>query len=79
MGKVKIEIYCYLSADMTKVLQKCLLGGPLPNIYLLSKPLHLIGCHDNQKAQFAKNIQKSTPQKLYCYVKINKIPWNKGE
>ena len=66
MAKVIIEIYCYLIADiLTKVLQKCLLSGPLPNIYFLSKPLNLIGCHGNQKAQFAKNIQKSTPQKLH--------------
>ena len=32
---------------------------------LLSKPLNLIDCHDNQKGKFAKNVQKSTPQKLY--------------
>ena len=38
--------------------------GPLPNIYLLSKPLNLIGYHGNQKAELAKNIQNST-QKLY--------------
>ena len=40
------------------------MSGPLPNIYVLSKPLNLIGCHGNQKAEFAKIIQKST-QKLY--------------
>ena len=43
---------------------KCLMSGPLPNIYFLSKPLNSIGCHGNQKAEFAKNIQNST-QKLY--------------
>ena len=37
--------------------------GPLQNIYFLSKPLDLIGWHGNQKAEFAKNIEKST-QKL---------------
>ena len=53
MGKMKIGIYCYFIADiLTKV----------SNIYFLSKPLNLIG---NQKAKFAENIQKSTPQKLY--------------
>ena len=34
------------------------LSGPLPNAYILSKPLNLIGCHGNQKAQFVKNIKK---------------------
>ena len=44
MGKVKIGIYCYLTADiLTKVFQKYLLNGPLPNIYFLSKLLNLIG------------------------------------
>ena len=33
------------------------------NIYLLSKPLNFIGCHGNQRAEFAKNIQKLNPQK----------------
>ena len=58
MGKMKIGIYCYFIADilMTKVFETCLLSGTLPNIYFLSKPLNLIGFHDNQKAQFAKNI-----------------------
>ena len=45
--------------------KKYLLSGPVPNIYFLSKPFNLIGCHGNQKAKFAKNIKKSTPQKLY--------------
>ena len=45
---------------LMKIFQKCLLSGPLPNIYLLSKPVNLIGCHGNQKAEFAKNIKKST-------------------
>ena len=66
MGKMKIGIYCYFIADiLTKDFMKCLMSGSLPNIYFLSKPLNLIGCHGNQKAEFAKNIQKSTPQKLY--------------
>ena len=34
MGKVKIGIYCYFIADiLTKVFQKCLLNGPLPNYF----------------------------------------------
>ena len=36
------------------------MSGPLPNLYILSKPLNLIGCHGNQKADFVKNIQEST-------------------
>ena len=44
---------------------KSLLSGPLPNIYFLSKLLSLICFHVNQKATFAKDVKKSTPQKLY--------------
>ena len=66
MGKMQIGIYCYFIADiLAKVFEKCLLSGPLPNVYVLSKPLNLIGCHGNQKAKFATNIQKSTPEMLY--------------
>ena len=33
MGKLKIGLYCYLTADiLTKVLQKCSLSSPLSNI-----------------------------------------------
>ena len=39
------------------------MSGPLPNIYFLSKPHSLIGCHGNQKAEFAKNIHSSTQTK----------------
>ena len=64
MGKVKIEIYCFLIADiLTKVLQKCLLSGPHRNMYFLSKPLNLIDSHGNLKAKFIKHIQKSTGDK----------------
>ena len=50
MGKVEIGIYCYLTADiLTKVLQKCSLSSPLPTIWILSKPLNLIGYHGNAK------------------------------
>ena len=57
--KMKIGIYCNFIADiLKKVFWKCLLSSPVPNIYFLSKLLYLIGCHGNQKAQFAKNIKK---------------------
>ena len=55
LGKMKIGIYCYLTADiLTNVLQKCFLSGPPLNISFLSKPLNLIGCHGNQKAKFER-------------------------
>ena len=45
---------------------ECLLNGPLPNIYTFCPNLSiLIGCHGNQNAKFANNIQNSTNQKLY--------------
>ena len=54
MGKMELGIYCYLIADiLTKLLQKCSLTDPLPNILFLLKTLNLIGYHDNQKAKFA--------------------------
>ena len=66
MGKMKIGMYCCFIADiLMKAFKKCLLSGPLPNIYFLSNLLNLIGCHGNQKDNLQKNIQKSTPQKLY--------------
>ena len=44
-----------VTADiLTKVLQKCSLSSPLPIIWILSKPLNLIGCHDNRNTKFAK-------------------------
>ena len=60
MGKVKIGLYCYLTADiLTRALQKCSLSSPLPNILFLSKSLNLIGCYGNRKAEFAKKIFKN--------------------
>ena len=59
MGKVKIGLYFYLNADiLTKVFQKCSLSSPLPNIWVLSKPLNLIGCNANRNAKFAKKYSK---------------------
>ena len=59
MGKVKICIDCYLTADiLTKVSQKCCLSSPLTNVSVLSKPLNLIGCHGNRKAKFMKQYIK---------------------
>ena len=66
MGEMKIGIYCCLIADIfTKVFLEMFVEWSSTNMYFLSKPLNLIGCHGNQKAKFVKNIQKSTPQKLY--------------
>ena len=60
MGKDRIGIYCYLTADiLTNFLQKCSLRIPLPTIWILSKPLNLIGCHGNRKAKRAKKICKN--------------------
>ena len=58
MGKLKIEIYCYLIADiLTKVLQKCSWSSPLQTI--LSKSLILIGCHGNRNVKFSKKLFKN--------------------
>ena len=52
MGKVKIEIHCYVIADiLTKLLQKCLLNGPPSFVF---KPPNFIGCHGNQKVKILK-------------------------
>ena len=60
MGKVEIGIYSCLTADiLTKVSQTCSLSSPLQNIWILSKPRNLIGCHGNWKAKFAKKIFKN--------------------
>ena len=33
VGKVKVDLYFYLTADiLTKIIQKCSLSSPLPNI-----------------------------------------------
>ena len=61
-----VGLDCYLTADiLTKVLQRCSLSSLLPNIWILSKPLDLIGCHGYRKDKFAKNYlkKKSFPQK----------------
>ena len=38
--------------------QKCFLSSPLWFIWILSKLLNLIGCHDNIKGKFLKNYSK---------------------
>ena len=60
-GKVRIGIYCYFTADiLIKVLQKCSLFSPLPNVSFWSEHLNLIGCQINQKVKFTKkNILKN--------------------
>ena len=56
----KVGLYFYSTADiLTKVFQKCSLSSPLPNIWILSKPLNLIGCHGNRKDKFTKKILKN--------------------
>ena len=69
MGKVKIEIYWYLIADiLTKVLQKCLLSGPA---YHFSPNLSIwLVATATERFNLRKNINKSTPQKL---------SWDKAE
>ena len=43
MANMKVGLHFYLTAAvLTKVLQKCSLSSPLPNIRILSKPLNLI-------------------------------------
>ena len=43
MGKVKIGLNCYLTADiLTTVLQKCSMSSFLPNISFLSTSLNLV-------------------------------------
>ena len=55
MAKVAKRPYCYLTADiLTKVLQKCSLSSPIPNISFLSNPLNLIGCHATEKLNLQK-------------------------
>ena len=46
---MKIGLYCYHTADiLTKVLQKCSLSCPLPNIsFIFITPSHLILCLHN--------------------------------
>ena len=67
MGKVKIGIYCYLTAVMLiKDLQKC------------TKPTNvvrnaeLIGCHGNRNSKFAKTIKKQNNNKQTKKQKQNK-------
>ena len=66
MGKVKIEIYCHLIADiLTKVLQKCLLSGPPPSISFYTKPLNSFGCLGNRNVEFAKTYLKNQLLRSY--------------
>ena len=59
MGKVKVGLCFYLTADiLTKKIQKCSWSSPLPNIWILTKPLNLIVCHGNRKAKFANKFSK---------------------
>ena len=59
MGKMKIGIYCYFIADiLTKVFRNAF-WVVLYQIYTFSpKLLSLIGCHGNEKAEFATKKNK---------------------
>ena len=64
MGKVKVDLYFYLIADiLTNVLQKCSLSSFLPNIWMFSNPLNLIVCHATKTLTLWKIIKTSSPQK----------------
>ena len=39
--------------------------GPLPNIFVLSKPKNFISCHGNRKTKFSKNVLKSQHLRSY--------------
>ena len=58
--------YCCFIADiLTKVFLEMFVEWSSTKHILFVQPLNLIGCHGKQKGQFAKNIKKSTPQKVY--------------
>ena len=66
MGKVKVDLYCYLTADsLTKILPNCSLRRLLPVLFL-SNPLNLILVAMATKwLNLQKDIQKSSPQRPY--------------
>ena len=91
MGKVKIEIYCYLIADiLTKVLQTCSWSSPLQTEWIFSKSLTLIGGHGNRNVKFSKKIFKNlllrsrkgdeaeTLHKCLCYYVFIAPLWKSG-
>ena len=52
---MEVGLYCYLNADiLTKVLQKCSLSSPLPNISFLFNPLNLIVEMATERLNLAK-------------------------
>ena len=59
MGKVEIGIYFCVTADILKKFYRNASG--LPTIWILSKLLILIVCHDNRKAKYLKK------KKFCCY------------
>ena len=69
--KMKIGIYPYFIADiLTKLLLKCSLSSPLPNIQFLSTPLHKIGCHGNLKAKYAKQYSRINSSEAVRGIKL---------
>ena len=65
-------IYCYLIADiLTKLLQKCSLSGPQPNILFFFFPsLNLIGYHGNKKSKFATKYSKIKSSEAVWGIKL---------
>ena len=53
MGKVKIDNFSMEIFGIYFVLI-CLLSGPIPLIWLLSKSLNLIGCQGNKREYFGE-------------------------
>ena len=77
MGKVKIEIYCCIIADiLTNVLQKCLMSCPPQSISFETKPLNLIGCHVNRNAKFAEKNPNSSEAIRGIKLKLYRIVCN---
>ena len=75
----------YLTADiLTIVLQKCSMSSPLPNIWILPKPLNSIGCHGNRKAKFVNKFSKIVSSeairgmKLKLCRNVHSISFNKS-
>ena len=71
MGHMKVCLHFYLTAAvLTKVLQKCSLSSPLPKIWILSKPLNLIGRHGNRNAKFVEKKSKPVSSKTISGMKL---------
>ena len=68
---MEIGIYCYLTTDiLTKVLQKCSLSSPLPDIRILSKLLNLNCCRGNRNTKFSNKYSKIISSKAIKGMKL---------